>query len=151
MKKTWIVIGSIVIVLAIILSLGLYMVQTPEYALLTIARDVKTSGIDGLRPHLTDDALAVVDKVSAITENKLIGAIVSLLGKNESVSILKSKMQEMQWNVVEIMKGKEHADVILAFDYDDKMTGTIEMSMVHSKDGWKIDGLELPKIETFNW
>jgi hypothetical protein len=49
------------------------------------------------------------------------------------------------------MKGKKHTDVILTFNYDDRLVGTIELSMVRSEDGWKIDGLELPQFEEINW
>lgn len=57
MKKGLIIICSIILLLAAISGgLGLYIVNTPEYALKTIIEDVNTSGIEGLEPHLTAKA-----------------------------------------------------------------------------------------------
>lgn len=152
MKKALIIIGSIFAVFAIIITcIGFYFIQTPEYALMKICKDIKASGIDGLRPHLTEDAQKAVDTVSAITDNKLVSSIIGLFDKNDYISILKSEIQAVQWDVKDIMKSSDNAAVILAFNYDNRLIGTIEISMVHSTDGWKIDGLELPKLEEINY
>lgn len=152
MKKALVIIGSIIAVLAIIITcVGLYFFQTPEYALMEVTKDIKESGIDGLRPHLTEDVQEAFDAVSAITENKLVSSIMGLFDENDYISLLKSEIQDVQWDVEDIMKSNTNAAVILAFNYDNRLIGTIEISMVHSEDGWKIDGLELPKFEEINW
>jgi len=152
MKKALIIIGSIIAVFAIIITcVGFHFVQTPEYALMKISKDIKESGIDGLRPHLTEDAQETFDTVSAIAENKFVSSIMGLFDKTDYISILKSEIQAAQWDVEDIMKSNNNAAVILAFNYDDRLIGTIEISMVHSEDGWKIDGLELPKFDKIDW
>lgn len=152
MKKALIIIGSIIAVFAIIIAcLGFYFVQTPEYALMKMYKDIKESGFDGLRPHLTEEAQETFDAVSAITDNKLVSSIIGLFDKNDYISILKSEIQTVQWDVEDILKSSDDADVILAFNYDDRLIGTIEISMVRSENGWKIDGLELPKLNEINW
>ena len=152
MKKALIIIGSIIVLLAIIITcFGLYFIQTPEYALMEITKDIKESGIEGLRPHLTKEAQERFDAVSAITENKLVNSILGLFDKNDYTSILKSEIQNVQWDVEDIMKSSDNATVILAFDYDNRLIGTIDISMVHTEDGWKIDGLALPKFDKINW
>lgn len=152
MKKALVIIGSIIAVLAIIITcVGLYFIQTPEYALMEITKDIKESGIDGLRPHLTEDVQEALDVVFAITENKLVSSIMGLFEENDYISLLKSEIQDVQWDVEDIMQSNANAAVILAFNYDNRLIGTIEISMVHSGDGWKIDGLELPKFDTINW
>jgi len=152
MKKALMIIGSIIVVFAIIITcVGFYFIQTPEYALMKISKDIKESGIDGLRPHLTEDAQETFDTVSAIADNKLVSSIMGLFDKNDYISILKSEIKTVQWNVEDIMKSSDNATVILAFNYDDHLIGTIEISMVRSEDGWKIDGLELPKFDKIDW
>jgi hypothetical protein len=46
---------------------------------------------------------------------------------------------------------KKHltAKAVVGFDYQDKMTGSIEMDMIKEGDVWKIDGLSSPKFEKF--
>ena len=152
MKKALIIIGSIIAVFAIIITcVGFYFVQTPEYALMKMYKDIKESGIDGLRPHLTEEAQETFDTVSAITDNKLVSSIIGLFDKNDYVSILKSEIKTVQWDVEDILKSSNNAAVILAFNYDDRLIGTIEVSVVRSEDGWKIDGLELPKFDKIDW
>ena len=151
-KKKLIIIGASVVVLAIA-AVGVfhYFRQTPEYVLMKISSDIKESGIDGLRPHLTEEAREKVDAITAITENKLLNTIVSFLDKKDYVGVLKSEIQVVQWELEDIMKGKNNADVLLAFNYDDRLIGTIEISMVKCSDGWKIAGLEMPQFKEINW
>ena len=46
-------------------------------------------------------------------------------------------------------KGSDTAKAVVGFDYQDKMTGSIEMDMIKEGDVWKIDGLSSPKFEKF--
>ena len=46
-------------------------------------------------------------------------------------------------------KGSDTAKAVVGFDYQDKMTGSIEMDMIKEGDVWKIDGLASPKFEKF--
>lgn len=39
-----------------------------------IANDIEESGVDGLMPHLTEEAQEAVSAISSITENKIIKA-----------------------------------------------------------------------------
>lgn len=152
MKKALLIIGVIVAVLAIVIScLGIYVVSTPEYALMKIAKDVKASGMDGLRLHLTEKAQEKLDTVTSLADNKLVGALMGLLGNNDYVSVLKTEMQQVQWELDDIIKSDDNAEVILGFNYDDRLVGTIAISMIHNDEGWKIDGLELPKFDRIDW
>ena len=45
--------------------------------------------------------------------------------------------------------GRNPAKAVVGFDYQDKMTGSIEMDMIKEGDIWKIDGLSSPKFEKF--
>lgn len=148
MKKARIIIISIAILLVVSLACGvIYVMGTPEYTLAKVVDDVKESGMDGLQPYLTEDAQEVVDMISTITENELVSSILGLFNQNDSVSVLKTKIQEMEWDIQDIEKDKENAIFVLAFNYDNSLTGTIEVSMIHTDDGWKIDGLGMPKFK----
>lgn len=152
MKKIVIIICSIVLLLAATAGgLWLYIVNTPEYALKTIIDDAITSGVEGLEPHLTGKAKETVDTVSYITESNLVNTIMGNINQNNYVGVLKSKIQEIQWGVDDVLRSKKNAAVILSFNYKDKLIGTIEISMMREKNGWKIDEIEFPDFTEVNW
>ena len=72
----------------------------------------------------------------------------TLLGGN-AVSVLLDKLSECDWSIGEVMKGSETSKAIICFDYQDKMTGSIEVSMIKEGDIWKIDSLAMPKFDKF--
>lgn len=152
MKKILLIISSIIALVAIAITcIGIHVVKTPEYALMEIIEDVNASGIDGLRPHLTEDAQETFDMVSSVTESKFVSSILWLFNENDYVSVLKSEIQSIQWEVRDIMKSNDNAVVILAFNYNNRLVGTIEISMIHSKEGWKIDSFNFPEFDDINW
>ena len=134
-----------------IIGMGVYVTNTPEYALKEMIDDVNASGMDGLYPHLTGEARAIIDAVSSVTENSIFNTIVGFISQSEYVGVLKSEIQEIQWEVDDVLKSKDNASVILSFNYDDKLVGTIELSMVREDGEWKIDGLEFPEFDKINW
>ena len=152
MKKAFLVTSSIVALIAVtIIGMGVYITNTPEYALKEMIDDVNASGMDGLYPYLTGEARATMDAVSSVTGNGIFNTIVGFINQSEYVSVLKSEIQEIQWEVDDVLKSKDNASVILSFNYDDKLVGTIELSMVREDGEWKIDGLKFPEFDKINW
>lgn len=152
MKKAFLVTISIAALIAVtIIGMGVYVSNTPEYALKEMIDDVNASGMDGLYPHLTGEARATIDAVSSVTGNSIFNTIVGFISQSEYVSVLKYEIQEIQWEVDDVLKSKDNASVILSFNYDDKLVGTIELSMVREDGEWKIDGLEFPEFDKINW
>lgn len=120
---------------------------SPEYALNNVIVDMREEGVDGLKKHLTANALKTVEgfeKISGIPEVSILTT--TLLGDN-AVSILLSKLSDLEWTIKDVMKGSETSKAILAFSYEDKMDGTIELTMIKEEDKWKIDKLGMPKFE----
>ena len=152
MKKALLITISIVALLAATsIGMGVYVTNTPEYALKEMIDDVNASGMDGLYPHLTGEARATIDTVASVTENSIFNTIVGFISQSEYVGVLKSEIQEIQWEVDDVLKSKDNASVILSFNYDDKLVGSIELSMVKEDGEWKIDGLEFPEFDKINW
>ena len=125
-----------------------YKRSTPEYALTEIILDCKKDGYEGFKRHLTENALetleAAEDKGSEIDES-----LVARLLKKKAIQYLKSKLAEAQWSVEEILKGENQAEVVVAFQYEDKISGTAHVILVKVDREWKIDGvnsLEFEKI-----
>ncbi len=139
------------VVLVIVALLGggawFWISRTPEYAMKQMISDVKEQGIDGLYPHLTEDAQETVNRVAAISENQLLSSIIGLFTDTDYVSVLKAEMQTVAWEVQEIEKSKKSATVIVGFDYLQKLVGTMELKLLRLDGEWKIDSLSFPDFE----
>ena len=120
---------------------------SPEYALNNAFADMNTSGLEGLKKHLTSNALKTVESVESISKRPEVSLVTSALLGGNAVSALLDKLSECDWTIEEVMKGTENSKAIIGFDYQDKMTGTIEVSMIKENDLWKIDSLAMPKFD----
>lgn len=145
-----IVISTVVVVSLIVGGYFLYKISTPEYALAITIEDVKSSSMAGLKKHLTANAIEKIEAVEDWTDKSGISGILSAITQDSAVSFLKSKMSEVDWTVKEILKGKNRADVVIGFDYNGSIIGTIEITMIRENSDWKIDGLSLPHFDTIS-
>ena len=134
---------------------------SPEHALNNAFDDMHKSGLDGLKKHLTANALKTVEgfetlsgrpEIALFTSSLLGGNAAlftsSLLGGN-AVSVLLEKLSECEWTIKDVMKGSETSKAIIGFNYEDKMVGTIELTMIKEEKIWKIDSLAMPKFDKF--
>lgn len=151
MKKVlYFVVPIIVIIISVGVYFGVSVINSPEYALMQIAKDVEKSGVDGLMPHLTEEAQETVSAITSITENKLVNSILNFLGKDDYTGIIKSNLQDVEWSLDNVLEGNNRADVVLGFNYNEKLIGTIEINMIKDNGDWKISGLELNKFTEIN-
>lgn len=150
-KARYIIIPILVIVLSIGIYFGISKLNSPEYALMQVANDIEESGIDGLMPHLTDEAQETVSAITSITENKMVNSILTFLGKEDYTSILKSNLKDIEWTLDDVLESTNRANVVLGFNYNEKLIGTIEINMIKEDGDWKISGLELPKFTEINF
>ena len=152
MKKKWYILFALVLLVAVVMGcLGVLVYRSPEYALWQIASDVKASGLDGLLPHLTGDARKILDTANSVATNPLVLSLVGVLGGEDLVRFLQSELQKVQWELVDLLKGSDHAQVVIGFHYEDLLSGTVRITMVREGGVWKIDGLELPTFEKTPW
>ena len=117
---------------------------SPEYVIEHAIADVKTSGLEGLKPYLTENAEKKVDTI------KLVSNGVDLFTGSNIVSLLLNKLSDCEWHVVDIMKGSESAKGIVGFRFEngeDTISGTVELTLIKEEKEWRIDGVEMPKFE----
>ncbi len=150
-KSSKIVVTVVILLFLVVCGAGMYIVRTPEYTLLQAKRAIEKSGIEGLHPYLTQEAQEKVDLFFAITENEFVGAILEALNQSESVQAFREKIREVEWEVDEIRKSSKSADVVLAFDYQDKLGGTVELTMIREDGKWKIDEIGYPEFHEVHW
>lgn len=146
-KVRTIVIVLVLLILCAGACFGVYMLKSPQYALYKISKDVKDFGAEGLNPHLTGDAKATVEKINTLAESEFLGSILTIFGKENYVSIIKSDLKEVEWTINSISKSDKTADVSLGFDYKDELTGTIDIDMTYTDGEWKISAITMPEFD----
>lgn len=109
--------------------------------------DMRESGLDGLKKHLTANALKTVEGFEQISENPGVSMLTNALMGGSGVSVLLDKLSECEWAIKDVMKGSETSKAIVGFNYEDKMAGTIELAMIREEKVWKIDNLSMPKFD----
>lgn len=129
------------------MAVSLFERWSPEYALVKTFDDVRESGLDGLKQHLTSNALKTVEGIEAIACRPEVSLLASALKGTGAVKTLLEKLSECEWTVKDVLKGSETSKAEVGFNYQDKMVGTIELAMVKEDKTWKIDGLALPTFD----
>ena len=122
---------------------------SPEYALNNTFDDMRKSGIDGLKKHVTSNALKTVESFESLSGRAEVALFTTALLGGNAVTCLLEKLSECDWTVKDVMKGTETAKAVIGFNYQDMMVGTVELTMIKEEKTWKIDSLALPVIEKF--
>jgi hypothetical protein len=148
LKKLFITIVSIVVISIVVIGgFYFYKISTPEYALTQTIKDVKSSGIDGLKNHLTSNAVENINAIEGWTDKFAESNVLLALTKDSLAAFLLEKMSEMNWTVDDILRGKGRADVMVGFDYNDSIIGTLELTMIRERGEWKIDSFKISDFE----
>jgi len=128
------------------MALGFMKKISPEYVVEHAITDMKTSGLDGLKPYLTDKAKKNVETIISVSNG------VSLFMGSNKVSILFDRLAECNWTVVDLLKGSESAKAVLGFaisDGTDEIEGTIQLTLIKEEKEWRIDGVDMPQFTKF--
>ena len=80
---------------------------SPEYALNNAFDDMRESGLDGLKKHLTANALKTVEGFETVSGRPEIALFTTTLLGGSAVSVLLGKLSECDWTIKEVMKGTE--------------------------------------------
>ena len=129
------------------MSFSLFERWSPEYALNNAFHDMRESGLDGLKKHLTSNALKTVESFEAISGRPEVSLITSAIVGRNPVSFLLDKLSECDWTIKDVMKGSERSKGIVGFKYKDNLEGTIDLEMIREDKVWKIDRLASPHFD----
>lgn len=152
MKKFFIIVVSAIVVVALAVGgFAFYKVSTPEYALAQTIMDVDSSGISGLKKHLTADALEKVESVEEWTDTPVVSSVLTMMTQESAISFLKSKMALIEWDVEDVLKGRNRANVAVGFNYKENIVGTIEITMIKENHAWKISGFNAPQFSKLSF
>lgn len=142
--------GLLVLVLVALIGSGsyvYYMTTTPEFALTMAIADVRKNGMDGLKKHLTEDTRQQVEWAMDQVDNSFLSGLLSSVIDKEQIAELKTKMAEIDWEVKDVLKGKQSAEAQMGFNYKDQVKGTINIEMSKPDGKWKISGIEMPSFD----
>lgn len=141
MKKVLTVIICIAL-MAIAVSVPIInFMLSPEYSLRQIQKDIKSDGIDGLMPHLTGSAKATVETAVKVLNNPLVQSAVDILADSEISKLVSAGIENISWEMTDILKSKDRADVIVHFEYDSSFSGEIIIKLIKENKEWKISGI----------
>ncbi len=129
------------------MAFSLFERWSPEFALSNTFDDMKDSGLDGLKKHLTSNALRTVERIEALSEMPEVSMITTAVIGGSATGILLEKLNECDWIIKDVMKGTDTSKAIVGFNYQDKMVGTIELTLIKEESTWKIDHLGMPKFD----
>ena len=132
------------------MGISLFERWSPEYALYNTFDDMQESGLDGLKKHLTSNALKTVESFEAITDNPGVSLFTTALLGGNATSVLLDKLSECEWTIRDVMKGSETSKAVIGFNYQDKMIGSIELTMIKENKTWRIDSLGKPSFDKFD-
>ena len=140
------------------MALGIMKRISPEYVLKNAIEDMRLSGLDGLKPYLTSNALKSIDTVLKFSNGVDfftggLGALMAQSGTGNisgaSVRFLLDKLAELDWVIMDVLKGSDSAKGVLGFTYEDKVDGTVEVTLIREDKEWRIDTLNMPKFTRF--
>ena len=120
---------------------------SPEHALNNTFDDMRESGLDGLKKHLTSNALKTVESVDSVSGSLGVAMISTAVMGGNAVSVLLDKLSECDWTIKDVMKGSDTTKALVGFNYQDKMIGTVELTMLKEDKVWKIDKRSRPKFD----
>ena len=119
---------------------------SPEYVVEHAITDMKTSGLEGLKPYLTDNAEKNVETILSISSG------VSLLTGSNKVSVFFNRLSDFEWTVVDILKGSDSAKAVLGFAFrssTEEIEGTLQLTLIKEEKEWRIDGVDTPEYKKF--
>lgn len=129
------------------MSFSLFERWSPEYALNNAFHDMHESGLDGLKKHLTSNALKTVESIETISGRPEITLITSAIVGSNPVNFLLDKLSECDWTIKDVMKGSEKSKGVVGFKYKENLEGTIDLDMIREDKVWKIDRLASPHFD----
>ncbi len=139
------------------MAIGIIKRISPEYVLKCAIDDLQKDGLDRLKPYLTSNALKKVEMVQSFSNG--VGLLsdmmaLSLAGSQKSGEDMSAAMihlvrhiSEIEWAVLDILKGSSSTKVVLGFSYQESVEGKMELTMIKQDKEWRIDTLSMPRFE----
>lgn len=148
-KKTLIMILSALLAIALLAGGVIIYYNSPLRALKTMYDDLDEQGIDGLRPHFTDDAAELYDTLMEATDDWVVKKLLERTGLDLYVDAFKNHSKDIRWEFEDLLKGSSRTDVYVRFSYNEEVEGLLELRLIKEDGDWKIDGFGLPELDEF--
>jgi len=139
MKKALKRILAVLLILVIAAGVIAYIqLHSPEFALYQTVKDMQESGYEGLQKHLTTEA---DQKLDSLLNNTLTQAFMTVVGQGDQVNEFIDQIQELDWEMDDMLKGKKRAEAVMSFKGPDDLNGSMKVSMIREDHEWKISGI----------
>lgn len=139
MKRIKLIISIVSIILLFsALTFVLCFFNSPEYALIKTSSDIKVHGLDGLKPHVTGEAKCIVELISKAKELSPCSSSIPLIDNPIVSELIKSKIDEIKWDVIGIEKNGNQAIFTIAVGLGHMHLLNVDLIMVRESDSWVI-------------
>ena len=138
------------------MAVGFMKRISPEYVLKCAVADIKTSGLDGLKPYLTPNALKKIEAAQTLSGG--IGMLSGGMGLSlapqdpggdaaTALVFMLNNLSGIDWSIRDVLKGSDTAKGIVGFRFEDSMEGTVELTLIRLEKEWRIDNLNMPHFD----
>ena len=132
---------------------ALVWLGSPERSMLTMLNDTKKDGLNGLRPHLTEEACQTLDELLDKAENNSWLKMIPAVAKDGIRAVVEAEIHKVVWTLGEIQITEDRATVPIGFNYESKIAGTVRIQLIRDGWDWKVSGignLSIDKLALFN-
>ena len=65
----------------------------------------------------------------------------TVVGQGDQVNEFIDQIQELDWEMDDMLKGKKRAEAVMSFKGPDDLNGSMKVSMIREDHEWKISGI----------
>ncbi len=127
------------IITAVLLIISVFVITSPEAAMLKMWSDIRSEGLTGIEPHLTGNAQVRVDTVINLVKSDLVQSIVGDDDEMDFDALIKSELKNFKFSLAKYDRGFTKVNIIIDFDYKNEVQSSVEVSVIRESGKWLID------------
>ena len=148
MKKKSLVILVLIMVLAITaVFIGAYYFLTPRRIIDEAVESMRSEGLKGIKPYLTDELEDKVDDILFVMDLPVTRFILDKADDVGLTDVVIHNVEKIDWSVEDVRVGLKAAEIELAYQYGD-YSGSAELTMKIQDNKWKIDSIDFPLLDS---
>lgn len=138
MKKAILMIGTLVLVAAIVICGGYYVLNK--------TKGIKLAGLDGLQQQVSEKLEKAADTISKVKDGAVANSVIALFGKQTPAAV-QAQAQKIRWEIEDVTAGGDSAAAMLRFCYADRLSGKLFVAVQRDGQGWRLEKIAFSELE----
>lgn len=138
MKKAILIIGTVLLVAAIVVCGGYYVLNK--------TRGVKLAGLDRLQQQASEKLEKAADSISKVTDGAVADSVIALFGKQTPAAV-QAQAQKIRWEIEDVTAGADSAAAVLRFCYADRLSGKLFVAVRRDGQSWRLEKIAFSELE----